>query len=146
VFIQATLHRVIRVLNSLRHFQRIRFQQRRVIVNPPIVLLIRVPQISPPAVRLLGELLLGERLALASSVTAGKISRDGRKVCSLSDNRHQLLRARPAVEVLHGEIAFAGSVFQAWAIQNGNGAPDILDQRIALQNSRRQAHTRASSA
>jgi hypothetical protein len=69
-------------LNSLRHFQRIRFQQRRVIVNPPIVLLICVSQISPPQLsvwQLLGELLLEERLALINSVIPAKISWDGRK-------------------------------------------------------------------
>jgi hypothetical protein len=54
VRIQASLYGVVRLLNSLRHFQRIHFQQRRLIVNPPIVLLIRVSQISPPAKRMAG--------------------------------------------------------------------------------------------
>ena len=58
----------------------------------------------------------------------------------------RLLRPGPTVEVLHGKIALAGCVFQAGAIQNGDGAPDILDQPVALQNSRREAHTRASES
>src|SRR5580704_1745841 len=47
---------------------------------------------------------------------------------------------RAAVEVLHSKVAFAGSVLQSRAVEDGYGAALVLDQAAALQNSRRQTH------
>jgi hypothetical protein len=46
--------------------------------------------------------------------------------------------------VLHGDVAFAGCVFESRAIQNRNGATRILDEAAALENSGGQADAGAS--
>ena len=48
--------------------------------------------------------------------------------------------------MLHVKIAFTGRSFEARAVQDGDGATDVLDQSTALQNPSGQTNARTARA